>query len=626
MEKLQPVIKQIFWILFALAMMLILFGWWTAQGELSTQIDDRRSKVEQAFTEARKNVSTVPNPKWTESAGKKNAAHEKAYHRAARRLREDQLSARVFPASISAELEQLKFNAPINDPALRERFGQLYRKYFLEQLSYMKPFIKGEGLVDVSNAIITQENEKRWATKPPTSSEIWNAQEDIWLLRSIYDSIANVNRGAERIDKAPLRSLLMLQLRGGDPEAEADSGGGGGGGGFGGEEEGGFEGGGGFGGGGGGMSGGTGANQVWQSYVGSLGGDLLAEEFGSAGGGGFGGGGSFGQEGGFSSQNGDYENGGGDDGEGAGAESKRYVHDEEGLYRTRAFILQVRILQSSIPLLLAELTNSKFPVEIVRVDVAFGNGSPAGGGGSGYGSGGYEGGGEFQGGGMTSMGGGAPGMGGAAMGAPGMGGGGIGSAGLGAPGMGGGAPGMGGGAPGMGGGALGGMGGAGLGGNPFGAAAGVGLSGAPLTAGERKKIMMGERILADAMRAPDLSTVRVAGLMTIYLSPEEDEAAAEAEAAAESESQQSGGNAPAPLPEATSPDGADPTQPSAAEDTPGASPDSASNSDADAGTPPASPETTSEPGSGTDAAPGDAGAATDPSAPGTTDNAAGGVP
>jgi len=48
----------------------------------------------------------------------------------------------------------------------------------------------------------------------------------------------------------------------------------------------------------------------------------------------------------------------------------RYV-DDATEYRTRAFLLHVRMDQSHIPTLLAELTNSSFPVEIVRVDAKF---------------------------------------------------------------------------------------------------------------------------------------------------------------------------------------------------------------------------------------------------------------
>lgn len=543
MEKLQPVLKQIFWICFALSMMLVLFGWWSASADLTEQITARETAVKQAFTEAGKNVEgVVPNARWTEAANKKNEAHEKALDRAAGKLWEDQLSARVYPRTIRDDLNRIEFGRSIEDDALRGRFAQLYDQYWRSQLDVIRPFENGEGLVDCSSAQITKENSEKWARKIPTTPEIWNALEDIWLLHSVCESIAMVNKDATRIDKAPLRVLMKLQLRGGDPDTEPGSSGGGGGG-FGdigmGEGmtgmtmgPGGDFGGGGFGGGGRGGAAGSGP---WTAFEGSLSADLLTEEFGSVGGagGGFGGGGGYAMEmsGMGGPADGSYDSGNTDGGDGAGTDPSRYVHDEEGMpYRTRAFILEVKILQQAIPSLLAELTNSKFPVEIVRVDAAFGNssgGSLMTGGGGGMGGYAQEmgGAGDYGSGGEMSMGG--MGMGGGMGGYAAEMGGGMGMS---APG------GMGG----MGGGGMGGL-STGLGGLGGGRRGAGGRGAKPLTAAEQRKIAMGERILADAMRDPDLSTVRVAGLMTVFRSPEEEEAEAEAEAAAEAEAQTSGG-------------------------------------------------------------------------------------
>ena len=79
MEKLQPVIKQIFWIFFSIAMMLILFGWWSAKGELASQIETREGAVSTAFSEAEQNVSAVPNARWAEGGLKINEAHERDF-------------------------------------------------------------------------------------------------------------------------------------------------------------------------------------------------------------------------------------------------------------------------------------------------------------------------------------------------------------------------------------------------------------------------------------------------------------------------------------------------------------------------------------------------------------------
>ncbi|MEO2028683.1 MAG: hypothetical protein ABGZ23_22645 [Fuerstiella sp.] len=546
MEKLQPVIKQIFWILFGLAMLLVVIGWWTAKGALSTQIEARKGEVDKAFTDAQQNVSSVPNKKWTDEATTKNDAHKKEFGESAEGLREEQLGARTYPAGISEEMTDLKYGSKIEKKTLREQFARLYMKYFFEQIKVIKPFINGEGLVDVSNAQVTQEDPSRWRTVRPTSPEIWNAQEDIWLLRSLLDSIAAVNAGAERIDKAPIRSLLVLQLRGGDKDAPA---GGSGGGGFG---EGGSdyesdmssEMGGGFGSSRGG--GGGGASEVWKSFEGSLAGDLLTEEFGSSGG--ASGGTSFGMgessDGGDDDYEDDYGSGSSGGGGGGAAAAKRYVDDGD-LYRSRAFQLEVKILQQEIPSLLAELTNSSFPVEIVRVDASFGTGAT---GALSQRRGGYEGGdddyeGESSYSSGTSFGG---------MSSGGMSSGGSGLSGLSGLGSGGRSSGMSSGGMSSGGSGLSGLSGLGSGGRSSGmSSGGSGLSGLGAgmnrsgnTAGSRalaKKNAIGARLLAAAMADPNMATVRVAGLMTMYISQEENEAQEGAEAAAETESQEEGG-------------------------------------------------------------------------------------
>ena len=535
MEKLQPVIKQIFWICFGFALIFLLIGWWSANGALSTDIETRTTAVNKAITDAGQNVSSVPNNDWTTAAKVVNEKHKGDFDKSANGLYQEQLKARVYPRAIRSELDLYKFNSTIPDKALRERFAQLYEAYFNEQFKVIKPYIDGEGLVDISNiSISAKQDASKWIRRRPTSAEIWKAQEDIWLIRSLLDSIAAVNGSAERIDKAPLRALTVIQLRGGDREAPIGGGGGGGGMGMGGMEGG--EGyGGGYGGGGGfGAMGGSGATSsgAWQAYEGSLASDLLNEELGAVSGGGGGGGMS-----GMGMMGGGEEYGSGTPpGFGGGGtteeEEDRYVDDDENLpYRTRAFMLNVKLVQTEIPALLAELTNSSFPVEILRVDAgftgggavasgAFGGGEMGGGYGSGeggYGSGESSGAGGF---------GGSPGFGGfgtSGMGAPG---------GMSAPG----GPGGFGGSPGMG------MGSSGMGSSGMGAS-GIGSSGmgASGVGGNSRTSVLGQRLLAAAMADPAIATVRVAGLMTMYRSRVENEAEAAAEAAEASEAQETGG-------------------------------------------------------------------------------------
>ena len=212
----------------------------------------------------------------------------------------------------------------------------------------------------------------------------------------------------------------------------------------------------------------------------------------------------------------------------ASTKEVRYVDDAEKDqgYKTRAFLLDVLIRDDRLPDLLAKLTNSDFPVEIVRVEIKSrsvgGGGGMSGGYGGGEGmSGGYGGGEGMSGGyGSGSMSGGGVGM--------------LSGESLG--GMAGGSGKGGGMSPGIGGG--GGIGGSfsGLGGMQgeggySGEGSGTGMMGVGAASGTDA--------LNAAMADPLLIDVRIGGLLTLYMTPEEILTQAKTEEAAAKEAEKS---------------------------------------------------------------------------------------
>ncbi|MCA9065491.1 MAG: hypothetical protein KDA96_20630, partial [Planctomycetaceae bacterium] len=311
-------------------------------------------------------------------------------------------------------------------------------------------------------------------------------------------------------------------------------------------------------------------------------GDILTEEFGAVAATGMGGMG-FGSLGfgpsGMSPGNED-ESGGGQ----APAEDDRYVDDKDELpYRTRAFTLHVKVLASDIPVFMTSLTNSDYPVEIVRADLFFGGPTSGSAGGMGMGDaeGGYGGG----------MGGGIGDMGADPYGS---------TDGYGA------APGGYGGAPSGYGDAEGGgdpSGGYGDGyGSPYGGGDGYG-DGYGGAGGE----MLSEKETAQkrlqvALANPGLVDLRIGGLLTIYRTPEEETAEKEAENTTESDASAVD---PAEMSEGegTSDDpAASPGEPGATDGAPTengaapAEPNAKGNNPDDPAAPPADPAVPGEPG------------------------------
>lgn len=389
MDKLQPLIKHRYWICFALSVVFVVVGWWMASGAIAIEIEDRMKKVEDSFAKATQGA-TKPNKLWVDAAKKENEEDTQSYDRASKLLLQRQKNARKWPDALVNSMKGISYRQDLKDTTTRARWASIYRDQIEQLLEIVKPFKNGEGLVLVDTSKLSHKPFNSWRTSRPSSTEIWNCQEDIWLLESLLKSIARVNEGATRLTESQVRQIFRLHLRGGDRDAAASGSAGGGMGAMGsmsgmgamgmgmpGGAEGAFmpEGMG-----MGGPSGGA-ASYPGKEFEGSAGNDILTEEFGAfaAGGGAPGGmspmGGMAGM-GGMSamSMSGGAEGMGGMGAMGgAPAEEKRYVDGGDGDttlgYKTRAFLLDVLIRDDQVPNLLASLTNSDFPVEIVRVEI-----------------------------------------------------------------------------------------------------------------------------------------------------------------------------------------------------------------------------------------------------------------
>ena len=431
MEKLRPILKQRYWICFGLALIFVLAGWWNASSNLAAKISERKSSVEGSFTEAKKGESE-PNELWVAAGKKINEEDSDAYKTASLKLWKRQQAARDWPEQIRSQMQTLDYFAEVNSRETRERWAYIYEKQIEDLLNIVQPFqtATGKGLVLVDAGRITRQPPGKWRVNLPTSNEIWSNQEDIWLLKALLTSIAKANDSATRITESQVREIKRLTLQGGDrntqPMAIAGQSGGGGVAANGVRNLDDDKDWGGRGGGGVAVGGQAGIHQhPGTAFVGNSGGDILNEEFGG-GAGGVGAGG-FGGNNTRTMDIDDERKGGGSL---AAAPEVRYVDggDKDIGYKTRAFLLDVVIRDERLPDLLARLTNSDFPVEIVRVEIVSHSASGAavtGGGGSrnvddedggarrggGFGGGGFGGGG-FGGGGFGGGGFGGGGLGG----------------------------------------------------------------------------------------------------------------------------------------------------------------------------------------------------------------------
>ncbi|MBD3676694.1 MAG: hypothetical protein HUJ26_24540 [Planctomycetaceae bacterium] len=365
MDKLKPILEQKFWILSGLALIMPFIGWFIATKTYATGVEERETAIDGAFSSVQFS-GDIPNPEWVDGASVIVEAEQKRLDQAQRNLWESQLQSMKWPVGVQELMVDVPYEGEIPSTA-RER----YRLGYYRQLTKMEENLRaidqetGEGVLLLNRDSYTHIPYGTWASQPPVSSEMWNAQIDVWLVKAVLDSIESINRGAEKITEAPVRQVLELTLRGGERDystgggAEGSEGYGGMGG------DGGYPGGE-YGGNFGGEAGGAGGLNVQTSAKFDL-----SEELGPVSGGAGGGyGGTPGAgpgEGYGSSAAGGY----GESGEGGPAGPDRYVDDEEGYpFRTRAFVLGVLMDHNELPKFMSELSRSDWPIQIIRVQMA----------------------------------------------------------------------------------------------------------------------------------------------------------------------------------------------------------------------------------------------------------------
>ena len=393
MDKLKPVLANKFWILCALALVLPPSGWFLGARQLVKESLQRKTALETTFGKA-KLSGTVPNQSWADAVEKRTAVQETYFRAAAEKLWNRQKRLMAWPPTVASLMSGAAYRKPAaNQNIAANNFRSAYYIYLrqiwkiVDPVGYPRPGGQPVSKDHVGKIVLDWEtipkiSEGTWRELPPTSGEMWDAQEDVWLVTALLRSIADVNRDATNIADASIRQIETLRLMGGNRNS-GDAGAAGAAGAAGGAMA--------AGGGmsaaeaavdvGGGIGGGPGFIQRRSLASGQVSGragsnkpvDFPPEdEFGSAAGA------PVGAPEGGAAVDADAAGMGaaGMDATGMGAagmglvapKERRYIDDDPDLpFRTRGFYLKVLMDHRRLPELVAALTNADFPVEIVRI-------------------------------------------------------------------------------------------------------------------------------------------------------------------------------------------------------------------------------------------------------------------
>jgi hypothetical protein len=386
MEKLEPILKQKFWILLGLGIVMTITGWWMATGSMAATITTRKDEIKKA--QGKIPSGEIPNDRWSSGLAAFNADQDRAVQAAARVLWERQRDSMTWPDTVAEFAWKNGYRGEIAIGG-RENYRTAYGYAVRDVWNSVRPFnrLDGSGIVEFG-ADERALQQRTWGSSAPLSADMWDAQEDLWLQESILKSIARVNGGpnGDRLD-ATIHVIERFELHGGQPaskrQSKAASTGGGPGakGGVSMSSPGGSHGGGGPGPGPGVAAGGTSG-----PGMGGLGGQQQAlatadfdssEEFGEEGSSGSSAGGpgsvSMSSPGGGHSGPGNGPGGPGATANATGAGARRYIDDEDALpFKTRGFYLSVIMDHRKVPDLIAELSSSEqsaWPIEILRVQI-----------------------------------------------------------------------------------------------------------------------------------------------------------------------------------------------------------------------------------------------------------------
>jgi hypothetical protein len=232
MDQLKIVLEHRFWILSALAVLLPPMGWYISTDDMATQTDKRVKAIDQKVKNLdglKKNLSTAANPEWTKGGAAINGKLALRVQETQKDLYDHQRPAMVWHPLVKQKFDEakVKFRGETaeNPKAfvdMRRFFASRYQDMWEPDVkNVIEPFnmITGEGKVLLNDgatpAQITHAPSDTWADRVISASEMWDAQEDLWMMHALMTAVAKVNEGSRNIDDARIKKLITATLRGG---------------------------------------------------------------------------------------------------------------------------------------------------------------------------------------------------------------------------------------------------------------------------------------------------------------------------------------------------------------------------------------------------------------------------
>lgn len=227
MKQLEPILKYHFWILLGVGLIMAFTGWWLTTGQMQAAITKRKGDIETAVKKLPS--GEVPSKDWEAKLKVINDVQERLVRQSRDGLYARQKERMIWPEVILEAAAKLKYRDEFNDVIHRINYRDTYSNEVERVYAIPRPILP-EDTNGVVNFPLSAMPHRVWGDLTPTSKQMWDSMEDLWLLEPILQAILEVNGGpdASRYD-ASILVIEQLKLRGGDRSKIGQSGSGGGG-------------------------------------------------------------------------------------------------------------------------------------------------------------------------------------------------------------------------------------------------------------------------------------------------------------------------------------------------------------------------------------------------------------
>jgi hypothetical protein len=231
MDQLKQFLSQVqkyhFWLLAVLAVVISLTGWFFAKKVLSADYKSGHEKVTANFgkTEHVKDIPSHPNGQWTEGVKGVTEKLKKRVSEAWNMVYEEQRDSVLhWPKALGPDFErEVRRLGPFD--TIPEHMCEHYRDYinkeFVELLKIVHARSYDEKTAPTEGEVVKLQwdfdNQKKiyaslqWVSTP-TSPQVRNAQENLWVYEAILTVIAKINAQSHNVETSKIRAIETLSI------------------------------------------------------------------------------------------------------------------------------------------------------------------------------------------------------------------------------------------------------------------------------------------------------------------------------------------------------------------------------------------------------------------------------